>query len=65
MNSKYIWLCENYHRVSLIYRKDKEVRPYRIVVENKFGNALAVATAATAEEAINLAVIRTGGKYEG
>lgn len=58
MNEGYIYLCKKYHRVSLIYRKDKSPRTYRVVVEDEKGNALSVATAESADLAIYLAYER-------
>jgi len=54
MNEKYLYLCKNYHRVSLIYRKDR-VSGFRVSVEDEKGKVLSVATGLTAEAAICLA----------
>lgn len=58
MNEKYLYLCENYHRVSVIYRKDKMIHSYRVVVEDESGNAVSVATGTSANLAILLAYTR-------
>lgn len=58
MNEKYLYMCENYHRVVLAYRKDKGVHSYRVVVEDSNGKAISVATGTSADLAICLAYYR-------